>query len=85
MLIIRRLNYIKVGQITSFYLIWYGIGRLFIETLRTDSLMFFGFKQAQIVSILMIIVGIILFIIKNKGSKLDNRYNDRSDIREIRF
>lgn len=85
MLIIRRLRYIKVGQITSFYLIWYGIGRFMIESLRTDSLMFFGLKQAQIISILMIIVGIILFIIKNKGSKLDNQYNDRSDVHEIRF
>lgn len=84
-LIIRRLRYIKVGQVTSFYLVWYGIGRFIIESMRTDSLMFFGFKQAQIVSILMILVGIIIFVVKNKGSKLDNRYNDGSDIHEIRF
>ena len=84
-LIIRRLRYIKVGQITSLYLIWYGVGRFIIESLRTDSLMFYNLKQAQIVSILMIIIGIVLFVVRNKGSKLDNRYNDRSDINEIRF
>ena len=53
-LVVRRLRYIKVGQITSFYLVWYGIGRFLIESMRTDSLMFFGIKQAQIVSMLMI-------------------------------
>lgn len=84
-LFIRRLRYIKVGQITSFYLVWYGTGRFFVESLRTDSLMFFGLKQAQIVSVVMIIVGIILYFVKNKGSKLDNKYNDGSDINEIRF
>ena len=84
-LIVRRRPYIKVGQVTAFYLVWYGIGRFLIESMRTDSLMFFGLKAAQIVSIAMIIIGIILFIIKNKGSKFDNRYNDRGDINEIRF
>ena len=49
-LIIRRLKIIKNGQITSFYLIWYGIGRFLIETLRTDSLMLNTLKQAQIIS-----------------------------------
>lgn len=84
-LIIRRLRYIKVGQITSFYLVWYGIGRFIIESMRTDSLMFFGLKQAQIISVFMVVIGIIIFVVKNKGSKLDNRYNDRSNINEIRF
>ena len=84
-LFIRRLRYIKVGQITSFYLVWYGTGRFFVESLRTDSLMFFGLKQAQIVSVVMIIVGIILYFVKNKGSKLDKKYNDGSDINEIIF
>lgn len=85
MLIIRRLHYIKVGQITSIYLIWYGLGRFFIEAIRTDSLMLFNFKIAQIVSILMIITGIIIFILKSRGSRFENQYNDRSDIGEIRF
>lgn len=84
-LFIRRIKYIKVGQITSFYLIWYGIGRFLIESLRTDSLMFMGLKQAQIISILMILIGIIIFIVKNRGSKLDNQYNKKGDINEIRF
>lgn len=30
------------GEIFALYLVWYGIGRMFIEGLRTDSLYFFG-------------------------------------------
>ena len=84
-LFIRRIKYIKIGQITGIYLMWYGIGRFLIESLRTDSLMFLGLKQAQLVSVLMVIIGIIIIIIKNKGSKLENQYNSKGDIHEIRF
>ncbi len=61
---------IKIGFLSGFYLIWYGIGRFIIESLRTDSLMFMGLKIAQIVSILMMILGVIL-IYKGK-----NKYNE---------
>lgn len=59
---IRNINKIKTGQIVSIYFIGYGIIRFFIESLRQDSLMFFNLKVAQIVSILMILVGVCLFI-----------------------
>ena len=71
-LIIRRKLKIKNGQITGFYLIWYGIIRFIIESFRTDSLMLSILKQAQIISIIMIIIGIILII---KGNK-NERYNE---------
>lgn len=85
LLIVRRLKYIKIGQPTSIYLIWYGLGRFIIEGMRTDSLMLGNFKAAQVISIIMIIIGIIMFIIKGKGSKLENQYNKTGDINEIRF
>ena len=68
-LILRRTNLFKKGNITSFYLIWYGIGRTIIESYRTDSLMMNTLKQAQIISIIMITIGIILFIINIKKEK----------------
>lgn len=73
LLLIRRSNKIKIGQLTSIYLVWYGLIRIFIEKMRTDSLMLGNLKMAQLVSILMIIVGIIMFI------KLKNnlKYNDK--------
>lgn len=62
MILIRKIKKLKVGTLTSFYLIWYGIERLFVESLRTDSLMFFNIKIAQVISIIFIISGIILLI-----------------------
>ena len=85
LLVIRRLKYIKIGQTTAVYLIWYGIGRFIIEGMRTDSLMIGNFMQAQIISIIMVILGIVIFILKGKGSKLDNQYNKMGDINEIKF
>lgn len=61
MLIIRKYKYLKRGQLTGFYLFWYGLGRLLIESLRTDSLMLGPIKIAQVVSIVFIITGIVLF------------------------
>lgn len=68
-LIIRRTQLPKTGQITGFYLIWYGIARFIIESFRTDSLMLNTLKQAQIISIIMIIIGTILITKGNKNGK----------------
>lgn len=54
---------LKTGQLTCIYLLWYSVGRFFIETLRTDSLMISKYKVAQIISIIIAIAAIILFII----------------------
>lgn len=50
----------KNGDITAFYLIFYSFFRFFIEELRTDSLIIYGFQTAKIMSILMIILGIFI-------------------------
>ena len=63
---------------------WYGIGRFFVESLRTDSLMLKEFKVAQIVSVIMFVVGLIMLILGFKGSKFENRYDDY-EIEDIRF
>ena len=79
LLVVRRLQYIKIGQITSLYLIWYGLGRFLIEFMRTDSLMLGNIKMAQLVSIVMIIIGVLLFIFKSRGFKLEDQYNSYSE------
>ena len=71
LMIARRNKNLRKGFQIGFYFIWYGIGRFFIETLRTDSLMFFGLKIAQIVSLIGIIIGIII-IVTNKNKKYYN-------------
>ena len=63
LLIIRKKNkYKNKGLLVSIYFIWYGIGRLVIEGLRTDSLYLGIFRISQIVSFILIIVGIISII-----------------------
>lgn len=83
--IYRRRRYTKIGTTSSLYLIWYGIGRLFIEGMRTDSLMLGNIRVAQLISVIMIIVGIILFIVLRKGSIFANKYNDSKNTNEINF
>lgn len=85
LLFVRRYKYIKSGQITALYMIWYSIGRFFIEGLRLDSLMFNNIRIAQLVSILLIISGIIMFILRGKGSKLENQYNDKENLKDVMF
>lgn len=71
LMIARRNKNLRKGFQIGFYFIWYGIGRFFIEALRTDSLMFFNLKIAQIVSLVGIIVGIII-IVTNRNKKYYN-------------
>lgn len=71
LMITRRNKNLRKGFQIGFYFIWYGIGRFFIEALRTDSLMFFNLKIAQIVSLIGIIIGIII-IVTNRNKKYYN-------------
>jgi len=61
-ILVRNIKEIKTGYITAIYFICYGIVRFLIESLRQDSLMFFNFKVAQIISVLMILIGLFLII-----------------------
>lgn len=75
-ILLRNIKHIKLGNLTSFYLVWYGIGRFFIEGLRQDSLLFGSLRIAQLISFLGIIVGIIMFIHSRKYSPFQNLYKD---------
>ena len=63
---------------------WYGLGRFFIETMRTDSLMLSGFKVAQIVSVIMIIVGLLIIMITGRKGRYEDLY-DRDETETIKF
>lgn len=74
MITIRKIKSLKVGVLSSFYLIWYGIERFIIESMRSDSLMFLNIKMAQLVSIISIIIGIVLLI---KSIRSKNLYSTK--------
>ncbi len=82
LLIIRRYPYLKTGQLSGFYLIWYSVARFIIEKMRTDSLMLGNFKIAQIMSIVLLIIGVILFIYYKRIKKVgpfDKLYNKNEE------
>ncbi|MBQ9833821.1 MAG: prolipoprotein diacylglyceryl transferase [Bacilli bacterium] len=76
LLILRRRKYLKVGQLTSTYFMWYSVGRFFIESLRTDSLMLGGFKVAQLVSVLLFLIALGAMMIISRKGKFEDLYNE---------
>ena len=55
------------GKFFALYLIWYGIGRTFTESLRVDpSLLFLGIRTNVLAAILAIIVGIVLLVVRSR-------------------
>ena len=62
------------GQLFCCYAVWYGTGRFFIESLRTDSLMIGPFRTSQVVAVAAVIAGVSLYIVlwtyarKTKGA-----------------
>lgn len=57
------------GQILATYLFGYGIIRFFVESLRTDSLMAGSLRVSQIVSIICVVSGIVIYILHFKKIK----------------
>lgn len=61
------------GENTCFYLIWYGLGRSWIEGLRTDSLYFFNLtlfgQPVRVSQVLSLILGLLGFVIMICGKR----------------
>lgn len=67
------------GELFSMYIAWYGFGRFWVEGLRTDSLylftdhfveehgIYYNPRISQIVALISVILGIVLFILVRKG------------------
>ena len=61
------------GQVVLLYGILYSCERFFVEGLRTDSLMIGSFKQAQVLSLVIIIVCLVFYIILSKKNKKQHK------------
>ena len=71
LILLRKKTRDKNGFQVALYFINYGLVRFFIEGLRMDSLYFLGFRISQIVSLILIIIGIIIilnYLLKKKGA-----------------
>lgn len=66
----RRFN----GQMFLGYVIWYGIGRFWIEGLRTDALMVTGtLRTSQVVALVSVVIAAVLMVVglgRAKGKEL---------------
>ena len=59
------------GEVAFLYLILYSAGRFFVESIRTDSLMLGPFRVAQLVSLVLILIGIIgIVVLRRRNSTL---------------
>lgn len=65
MVLFKKWNGRKKGDIMALYFICYSLGRVWIEWLRTDSLMLGSIKMAMLVSCLGVVLGVI-FLIYNR-------------------
>lgn len=55
------------GSFFGMYLIWYGIGRFFIEGMRLDpSLIFLGLRSNQLTALLAVLVGIAIILVQRR-------------------
>ncbi len=64
------------GKVFWTYLLWYGIGRFFIEGLRTDSLYVGDFRISQIVALLSVIASIIILLRLKKAKPFPSESTD---------
>jgi len=51
------------GEIFLLYVAWYGLGRFFIEGLRTDSLMVGDIRVSQLIAAVTSVVAVVLFVV----------------------
>ena len=58
------------GQCALLYFFWYGLGRAWIEGLRTDSLYIgnTGIRVSQALSIVLVIVTLVILIVQSRRS-----------------
>ncbi|QHS23255.1 prolipoprotein diacylglyceryl transferase [Virgibacillus sp. MSP4-1] len=76
LLYLRKVNP-RRGELFFSYLIWYSFGRFFIEGLRTDSLYLMGtdIRVAQLISVLLIAVSVVLMYFRRKKGYANVHYN----------
>jgi phosphatidylglycerol:prolipoprotein diacylglycerol transferase len=78
LLILRKVN-LGRGELFLTYVIWYSIGRYFIEGMRTDSLMLTDtLRAAQIMSFTLIAIAVILIIVRRVRGYSRTKYLDPS-------
>ena len=67
LLLIEREWRLQWGKLFALYLIWYGIGRIWFESIRVDpSLIFLGLRSNVWGAILAVVLGVVLFLVQRR-------------------
>ena len=66
------------GQCLLIYFVWYGLGRFWIEGLRTDSLYVgsTGIRASQLLSALLVVFGAVMLAVKSKKNAVTENSNE---------
>lgn len=79
LLLLRRMKNLRSGEVFLSYVIWYSVGRYFVEGMRTDSLMLTEtLRMAQTISIALVILAVGLIIFRRVKGYANTRYLDKS-------
>ncbi|KAB1644095.1 prolipoprotein diacylglyceryl transferase [Gulosibacter chungangensis] len=69
-LLLERVFRLRWGKALAVYLIWYGLGRMVIESIRLDySEVIFGMRSNVFGALLMVILGVVVFAVQTRKHK----------------
>ena len=77
LILLRKVN-LRRGEMFLTYVIWYSVGRFFIEGMRTDSLMLTeSLRMAQTISAVLIIAAVVVLLYRRAKGYSNIRYLDK--------
>ncbi len=77
LLLIAFKKFKKTGSVTGLYLIYYGLGRMWIEGLRTDSLYWGPLRVSQWLSAILVVIGAAILVYNYFSKQKDKAYEKK--------
>lgn len=73
-LVLERMFRMRWGKTVAIYFIWYGIGRMMIESIRVDySEVILGLRSNVFGALVLALIGVVLFIVQTRRYRTDER------------
>ena len=78
LLLIAFNKFKKTGSVTGLYLLYYGLGRMWIEGLRTDSLYWGPLRVSQWLSVILVVIGVTILVYNYISKQKDKSYEQKN-------
>jgi prolipoprotein diacylglyceryl transferase len=73
-LVLERMFRMRWGKTVAIYFIWYGIGRMMIESIRVDySEVILGLRSNVFGALVLALIGVVLFIVQTRRYRTDEK------------